>query len=615
MFGKRSRTVDRKFYTLTMRVRKNSENSEAILKEILADLAEFNSLATEPDNLTRICNIFPNNNKKIIEYVLKNSSSIKNLITRSLGDLRRFIKSNPDYQEALLDSFLEKPDVLEKLTLRNLYDEFPNSHKKINDALLSNSELLRVLVKSSLLSEYFSEVVNFGNIDSALKEKLLDKTMEDEVLLETILANCQYFEKLLIVFSGREEKLMERLIDNPIVLKRKVRPAAIFVNPFEDLEKLIKQFYPHVSREKILDRFYKTEYGKSLIEPGIQRIAEIHHDDEIIFQSMRSVLRESLAAATETESKEDTLAINFNVADQERYNAFWKQQLPMLANQFLEACKNENYAGLAEKLYKLVAQERRNIATELGTQSPPGSNFTYGDFRDKKEGAGRFVDNIFPGDPRFGRYHEAMVKSLDHYENKRCVFVEELVSEEYQVQQVVLSDSYIIKLPNRNPIFYDPLGGPEIRVDSFAYGGKTGVLTWHVKAADINIVFHRLDSLVHDVLNLKVDSGSPEKLWFLLGTIMWYLGNLLPLKAGSAATTENFIKAILLTKSFSDENFKLINDIPWYFAVKIMSKAEFVKNFPQIFKKIPRSLTLDNGEENIGQDSSNQLVGKSPKIK
>ena len=104
----------------------------------------------------------------------------------------------------------------------------------------------------------------------------------------------------------------------------------------------------------------------------------------------------------------------------------------------------------------------------------------------------------------------------------------------------------------------------------------------------MDVVFTRLDPLVKEALELKVDATNRERFFFLLANIMWYLGNVVPLQAGSAAATENFINAILVAKGFSVEKFRLVDDIPWYFSVKLTPRLEFVKKFPAVFEEIPQ---------------------------
>ena len=85
---------------------------------------------------------------------------------------------------------------------------------------------------------------------------------------------------------------------------------------------------------------------------------------------------------------------------------------------------------------------------------------------------------------------------------------------------------------------------------------------------------------------------------------MWYLGNAMPLQAGSAATTENFIRAILKLNNFSIEPFKKM-DIAWDFLVALVSRQEFAKQFVTMFENYPSREKYFSPTVNIFRERQN----------
>lgn len=134
-----------------------------------------------------------------------------------------------------------------------------------------------------------------------------------------------------------------------------------------------------------------------------------------------------------------------------------------------------------------------------------------------------------------------------------------------------------------------------------------------------DFIFKRLDGLVKQALDWTVKEGT-DKFLFLLGSIMWYLGCFVPLRAGSAMTTEEFILSLLKTKNFSTEQFALYNGVPWFFLCKIVPRSEFVKIFPAIFEKAPQMIDeMKAGNQskfklfdNPSQSTNENLTTKAP---
>lgn len=359
--------------------------------------------------------------------------------------------------------------------------------------------------------------------------------------------------------------------------------------------------------------FFEAEQKR--LEERAKRLAnrknEIQQQDQKDFTEIQSELKKQLDVE-EDEKKDDILAHNFRFQDQADWHKFWKETVPQLAQQFVDDCArdySENSDGLAKHVYELVAKKRTEIATILG-QTPIGggmfgSGFQYGQFRKKENG--QFRDIVFPRDERFGSFFEPMKKLLEKHSN----------SNPFNTGEYLLPDPnggfHSVSLGNTRFINPKACGNEEcdrLRIPTPFRECEIGILMYHVSYENINNVFSRLDSFIKQILDLKMDDyTNQDKLFFLLGNIMWYLGNVVPLQAGSAATTENFINALLVAKEYSAEHFKLIDDIPWYFHVKVTPRLEFVKQFPRVFKICPKLVAPDSS---FAPRAATQHTGSTP---
>jgi hypothetical protein len=300
--------------------------------------------------------------------------------------------------------------------------------------------------------------------------------------------------------------------------------------------------------------------------------------------------------------QKDVLASNFKQEDQPRYQQFWSEKLPSIATLFSELSKRDIPIGIAKEMYVAVAKARAEVAVLLN-QKAENSNI-YGHFRQSERG--RYHDIVSQGHERFHSFYQPLLKKINALQDNkgRVIFSEVMETVDGRMKQVELSHSFVHDVKNQDKIIYDPASLGRFEV-SRNYENPKIIVMWHASYSDIETIFHRIDPLVKEVLNS--DSANQENFYFLLGNILWYLGNALPLGAGSAAASENFINAILLAKGFSEAKFQLYAEIPWYFDVKVTPRLEFVKYFPCFCESLPQLVQANREEAKASIDGPSSL--------
>ncbi len=244
--------------------------------------------------------------------------------------------------------------------------------------------------------------------------------------------------------------------------------------------------------------------------------------------------------------------------------------------------------NLAFYLYALCAKHRRNIAAELNQDGD-------GIFRPKKYGL--FVDKnwgtphdlVSPYDTRFGKYYAPLKKGLiSNLSNSGEL--------EFNCGGAPLMPTFVVALPitGKHPIkcetyFEDSLSTYRrqmYQIPSKIPQNSPFVIMVHGNVSDIREMFSQVN--LHLGETLRLDNENPvEKLTLLyyhLANIMYYLGNIIPLKAGSAATTENFIQCILKKINLPPAVYQS-TQIPWYFLCKVTSREQFIRIFPRLLSR------------------------------
>lgn len=293
----------------------------------------------------------------------------------------------------------------------------------------------------------------------------------------------------------------------------------------------------------------------------------------------------------------EALAPNFSHDTQSRYHEFWHSALPKLVEHYQQIMLSQ-HRPLSKAMYQCVADKRKAIAIELG-QKPVESRYTYGAFRH----AQTFVDVVCSKDIRFGKMFAPMAQFMyQHGGYDKPIYADidgnlhygvrpdmPVIGEVYFEKNI--SQSIYLALENRQKVGYIP-----------------GIAMIHTPPDRHYLVYQKIDGLL---LALNSDALDASNMLVTIGEIMWYLGQLVPLEAGSAAASENFIKTLFSAHGFNPVTFDKSLLIPWYFKVKIQSKADFAKDFALQFTTVPSLVMVDDPEPDVldKQDKSTIACG------
>jgi hypothetical protein len=298
------------------------------------------------------------------------------------------------------------------------------------------------------------------------------------------------------------------------------------------------------------------------------------------------------------------LAPNFSASNQDRYQQFWQEKITWIALSLSSSSPGKNEDSLrlfkpgikqglsSQELYRAVAQARMEIARELG-QRPMDSHYTYGAFSHERP----MRDVVVEPDVRFGTMFKPLAIKL---REQGLLGGEFYLDIEGNIHADEPSDVLIIALGKFCKDISNErhwLGGGQMHP---ALSGEPAVVMMHSDSRCDRAIWNKIDTLVQELLDSSI---TEQQLFENLGKIMWYLGNMVPLEAGSAAVAENFAYVLLTMKGYevAANPLDINRETPWYFDVKVTPRDVFAKDFIHNFKEVPQ---LTQGKEVGGPSSS-----------